>query len=776
MMGMPMRLTGVDLAELDDWRNADTLSHVALVLGPQGRTLLTEQGGVQLYGMQVSPALFEMRGIQPLLGRGLLPEEERPDADVVVLGEAAWREHFGADPSVVGRTIVLEASGGPLATTGRRVLTVVGVMPSVFGSEAYWTPYFPAPPARGRSILNATARLRDGVSLEAANAEISALGLALRGITPEPGAPPRFEVVRELDEATARVVPALRVLVVAVAAVLLIVCTNVANLLLVRGTQRQQEIAIRRALGATRGRIVRLILGESLTLAAAAAALGTALAFGAVEFLKSTAIVDLPRRFQFGAAVLPRAEEIAIDPVVLLFVGGLAVVTGALFGVLPALRLSRFGEKGHNAAAQLSAAATNTRVGHALATVQLAFAMTLLIGAGLLLNSFLKLTAVDAGFDARGVLSFEVVLPGDATGERKLEVAQALDARLRQDPRVGAVGFAEFPPLRGAGFWITARFVPEGMSETEVQEAENAAPPMLRTQTRVVSAGFLRALGARLVEGGWLEDPASPTELTVLVSRPYAQRYFPGRSAVGATLGVSGGRTATIVGVVDDLHLGSLDSAPETVVFMEASQALAVQRATMQTSTRAYTDQMFLTVGGGIAFAARTDGDPLAIAADLRPIVRDIDPALAVDAVIPLEAVLSGVITRPRFYASLLSAFGAIAGFIAVIGIYGVLAYLVSQRTKEIGIRMALGAQRRSVLELVLRRGVTIVAIGVTAGVLGAVALTRYLEGMLYGITALDGATYAAVAAAFAAVALFASYMPARRATRVDPLVALRYE
>jgi putative ABC transport system permease protein len=770
MMGMPMRLAAVDLAELDDWRKAETLSHVAIVIGGQGRTLVTDDGGVQLYGTRVSPALFPMRGVQPLLGRGLLPDEERADADVIVLSEAVWRQHFGADPDVVGRTIVLEASSGMvLAADEGRVLTVVGVMPPEFGPEAYWTPFYAPPPARGRSLLNATARLRDGVSLEAANAEISALGLALRGITPEPGAPPRFEVVRELDEATASVVPALRVLVAAVAAVLLIVCTNVANLLLVRGTQRQQEIAIRRSLGATRGRIIRLVLAESLTLAAAAGVLGAALAFGAVELLRATAIVDLPRRFQLGAAILPRAEEIAIDPTVLLFVGGLAVVTGALFGLWPALRLSRFGEKGHNAAAQLSAAASNTRVGHVLATVQLACAMALLIGAGLLLNSFLKLAAVDAGFDARGVLSFDVVVPGSATAERRLEIAQALAARLREHPRVTAAGFSDRPPLT-PGFWITATFVPEGMTAGEAREAENTLPPPQRTQTRNVSSGYLRALGAKLVEGAWLADSPSRADFTVLVSRPYAQRYFPGRSAVGATLS-SGAGTATIVGVVDDIHLGGLDGPPESVVFMEPGQSLAAQRAHWQG-----VDQVFLTIGGGISFAARTDGDPLAIAADLRGIVRDIDPNLAVDSVIPMEAVLSGVTTRPRFYASLLSAFGAIAGFVAVIGIYGVLAYLVSQRTKEIGIRMALGAQRASVLRLVLRRGATMVAIGVMAGVLGALALTRYLEGMLYGITALDGATYAAVAAAFAAVALFASYLPARRATRVDPLVALRYE
>jgi predicted permease len=768
MMGMPMRLAAVYLSELDDWRKAETLSDVAIVMGPTGRTLVTEEGGVQLYGMRVSPALFAMRGVQPLLGRGLLPDDERADTDVVVLGEGAWREHFGADPDIVGRTIVLEATGR--ATVGpaeSRVLTIVGVMPAEFGADAYWTPFFAPPSSPGRIMLSATARLRDSVSLEAAAAEINALGLAMRGIAPGPGASPRFEVVSELDEATASVVPALRVLVAAVAAVLLIVCTNVANLLLVRGTQRQQEIAIRRSLGATRGRIVRLVLVESVTLAAAAGVLGTALAFGAVELLKSTAIVDLPRRFQFGATILPRAEEIAIDPTVLMFVVGLIVVTGALFGVLPAVRLSRFGERGHRTAAQLSAAASNTRVGHVLATVQLAFAMTLLIGAGLLLNSFFKLAAVDVGFDARGVLSFDVVVPGTVTAERRLEIAQALTARLREHPRVTAAGFSDRPPLL-PGFWITATFGPEGVTAAEAREAENALPPMQRAQTRNVSSGYLRALGARLVEGAWLEDTPSAADFTVLVSRPYAQRYFSGRSAVGATLS-SGAGTATIAGVVDDIHLGTLQGAPESVVFMEPGQSLAAQRAHWRGI-----DQVFLTIGGGIAFAARTDGDPLAIVADLRGIVRDIDPNLAVDSVIPMEAVLSGVTTRPRFYASLLSAFGAIAGFVAVIGIYGVLAYLVSQRTREIGIRMALGAQRASVLGLVLRRGVTMVAIGLTAGVLGAVGLTRYLAGMLYGIGELDAATYVAVAAAFAIVALFACYMPARRATRIDPHTALR--
>jgi predicted permease len=430
-----------------------------------------------------------------LLGRGLVAEEERPDADVVVLGATPWHEIFGSDPNIIGRTLSLNG----------RPLTIVGVMPPEFGPDAFWTPFFAVPQSPGRvSFLAGSARLRDGVSLEAASAEINAIGLGLRGITSQPDAEPRFELVRELDQVTERVVPALRMLVVAVSAVLLIVCTNVANLLLVRGTRRQQEIAVRRSLGATRGRIVRLVLAESLALGVIAGAAGVAFALGALHLLKSIAIVDLPRRFEIGAAILPRAEEIALSPSVLVFVAGLVVLTVAVFGVLPALRLSRFGEKGHNAGAQLPSSASNTRVGYGLATVQLALAMTLLIGAGLLLHSFVKLATVDAGFDARGVLSFELVVPGDSPAERTLEVAEALASRLQDHPLVSSAGFIDIPPL-GVGniLFFRAGFVPEGMTEVDMNEAEGAGSMNQRTQLRTASAHYLRAIGARLVEGSW---------------------------------------------------------------------------------------------------------------------------------------------------------------------------------------------------------------------------------------------------------------------------------
>jgi predicted permease len=763
--GVAQRRTAMNVDELDWWRtNSKTLSEIA-VIQREGRALATPDGSVQLYGERVSPALFTIRGVPPLLGRGLLADEERPDADVVVLSESMWREYFNGAPDIVGRRLELDG----------RSYTVVGVMPPAFGEAAFWTSFYVGPPTPGRfAFVGAEARLADGVSLEAASAEVDVLGRELRGIEAGAGVARRFEIVRRLDELTAAVAPALRVLVVAVGVVLAIVCTNVANLTLVRGARRQQEIAIRRSLGATRGRIARQVLTESLVLAAFAGLVAIAFAFAGVGLLKLTATAYVNPRFPLAGTVLPRLDEIAVDPAVLAFVVALAMVTGVLFGLLPALRLSKYGERGHAAASQLSAVARTPRLGHLLATVQMTFAMALLIGAGLLVHSFLKLTGIDPGFDARSVLSFALVVPGDATAERKLEVAEALTARMLSDARVTSAGFADVPPLTPGIILLSAMFVPEGMTQAELNDEQRTQTAAERTQTRIVSPGYLRALGARLAAGSWLDDRPA-TDPAVLVSRAYAERYFPAGNAVGATM-TSGGNVVTIAGVVDGVRLGGLEGEPERAVFVDARHMLAARRA-MTPRPPPEADRNFLTIGGSsIAFAARTTDDPLAIVTNLRSIARDIDPRLAIDAAVPMERVVSSLTTRPRFYAALLSTFGAIAGFIAVIGIYGVLSYVVGQRTKEIGVRIALGAQTGAVLELVLRQGATIVAIGVASGVVGAAALTRYLEGMLFGLTPLDVATFAVVAALFAAVAMVAAYLPARRATRIDALEALRHE
>ena len=763
--GIAQRRSAMNVDEFNSWReNSKTLSHIA-VMQREGRTLATPDGSVQIYGQRVSPARFAMRGVQPLMGRWLLPDDERPDTDVVVLSEVTWRQYFNSDPSILERTIELDG----------RAYTVVGVMPPAFGEDAFWTAFFVPPPSPGRFMfVAAEARLAEGVTLEAASAEANVLGLQLRGIEAEPGAAPRFEIVRTLDQLTAAVAPALRVLVVAVGVVLLIVCTNVANLLLVRGARRQQEIAIRRSLGATRGRIMRQVLTESVVLAGFAALVAVLFAFAGVGLLKATASTYVNPRFPFAGAVLPRLDEISVDPAVLAFVVVSSIVTAMIFGLLPALRLSKYGEHGHASESQLSTMKRNSRLGHVLATVQLTFAMALLIGAGLLVGSFMKLTGIDTGLDPRGVLSFSLVVPGDSTAEWKLEAAESLASRLDADSRVTSAGFADIPPLTPGIILISASFVPPGMTQAEMREEQRTQTANERLQTRIVSPGYLRALGARLIAGSWL-DQRPDTGPAVLVTRAFAEHYFPEGNVVGATMS-SGDNAVTIAGVLDDVHLGGLENSPERAVFVDARQLLAERRARTPAPPPG-ADRTFLTVGGSsITFAARTMGDPLDILTDLRRIARDIDPRLAIDAAAPMEQVVSSLTTRPRFYAVLLSTFGAIAGFIAVIGIYGVLSYVVSQRTKEIGVRMALGAQRNAVLKLVLRQGAAVVAIGVGLGVAGAAVLTRYLESLLFGVTALDPATFAGVAATFAAVAMLAAYLPARRATTIDPLEALRYE
>ena len=763
--GIAMRMSAMSTDDFLWWEeSSQTLSQWAMSVSDY-RTFATADGTVRLSGALVSPALFATRGMSPVLGRGLAPDDERADSSVVVLSEATWRRYFAGAANVLGRAITLEG----------RSYTVVGVMPAEFGREAYWMPFVAAASVPGQfRLLPVTALIRDGVSIEEASAEVNTLGSRLRGIEPEAGAPPRFELVRELDQLTASVAPALRVLVVSVAAVLLIVCANVANLLLVRGTKRREEIAVRRALGATRGRIARQVLTESLLLSVVSSAVGIALAYGAVALLKRLAAVELSERFAttLGGEILPRLDDIAIDPAALAFIIVTSVATAVLFGSLPAWRLARGGE----AAPRGSAGTGKTLAGHVLATAQLGLATILLIGAGLLLKSFLNLAAVDAGFEPENALSFELVIPGDYTPERRLQAAEQLAARLEAHSQVQAIGFTDVPPLT-SGMLLGGGLLPTGTSAEEVR-ADFGLPMAERNQQRYAGAGYLRALGARLLSGRGLdEEDATRPGLAALVSRGYAQRYFPDASPIGATIESTYG-TLTIVGVVNDVHLRGLDREPERTVFIEPRQVLTAIRAAENPAWRTpEADRMFLTLGSGsVAFVARTTGDPLAIVADLRSAAREIAPELAIHRAMPMQNVMSGTTTRPRFYAVLISVFGAVAALIAVVGIYGVLAYVVSQRTREIGIRMALGAPRGTVLNLVLRRGVAMVVIGSTLGLAGALALTRFLDGMLFGLSALDVATYVVVAVGFGAAAMLASYLPARRATSIDPLVALRHE
>ena len=606
---------------------------------------------------------------------------------------------------------------------------------------------------------------------------------------PAAGGPPRFEVVHVTDAEVAAVRPALLLFIIAVAGVLLIVCANVANLLLVRGVGRQREVGIRRALGATRGRLVRQLLTEGLVLSLTGGLVGVGLAYGGVQLVRAGSAIELPRQFRnalglLGPTVLPRAEESALDPTVLVFAFGLSLATGLVFALAPALRLS------HAAHAQgLGATGTRggesgsgrRRIGRVLAVVQLGLATTLLIGSGLLLHSFVNLSTVRLGFDP-GAQIFQLVSPGDYTRTRKVALAYELARRVEGLPGVEAAGFINLSPLTGQNVFRNLYLPPDWEAQRDALGEDD------RTVVRGVSPGYLRALGVRLVDGRWLDESDGPGQRpTMLVNRAWVRRFSPESSPVGTTVTfVTTGRvrrpiTWEIVGVIEDVRWRMDDGADAPpgaadfplLGFMDLRQLLSSRNDDLERPSMEL--DMMIGEPGGVGFAVRAlEGAPTLEV--LRTVARQVDPALTVDGVTTMGGVVAGLIGRPRFYATVVSLFGGIAALIAAVGIYGVLAYGVTQRTREIGIRTALGARPLQVMGLILWQGVTLVAIGVSTGLAGAVGLTRYLEGMLFGLTPLDAPTYAAVAAVFAAVALTASYVPARRAMKVDPIVALRYE
>ena len=735
--GVPRRATAISVGEIEWWRErSTTLTDFSVSSGEQ-RTMNTAEGPIRVRGSRVSPEWFSMRGVRPVAGRWL-QADDAPTA--AIISTSTWRRHFGQDPAVLSRALVLDG----------RPYTIVGVMPAEAGETPYWRLFVQESAARGPALefTAVAARLRDGVSIEAANEEVNALGSALRNLTPAPGAARRFEVERVLDQQVAAVRPAMRILTGSAGALLLIVCANMANLLLVRGTRRRQEMEIRRALGADRVRIVRQALTESLVLSSMGGVVGTALAFAGVRLLQVLAAAPATGRYRLAGnpiyglgSVVPGVENVTPDYAMLGFALAVAVVIGVLFGMAPALRLGR--------PATIEANRTGRPAGGVLAVTQIALATALLIGAGLLVRSFTRLSSIDKGFDPRGALAFQIVLPQQYPISQKLTLAQELVQRLNEHGTIEAAGFANMPLLTAVGW------------------GGGVAPDGSGTQSRTVSREYFQALGVRLVEGRWFEERDSGGDAqAVLVNRAYARRYFPGGGAVGATLR-GNGRVFQIVGVIGDVPLTMLTDETDAAMFLDVRQVLARGEAN---------DNYLFGFDPAISFTIRGAGADVALEPELRAMVRRMDPAIAVDGIVTMQRAVESMTAGDRFYAVFAGIFGTISGLLAMIGVYGVLSYTVTQRTREFGIRMALGARRSAVLAQVLGRGVAMIAVGIPAGLLGASALTRYLSSMLYGVTALDAAIYATVAGVFAIVVLMACYVPARRAMRVDPMVALRHE
>ena len=729
----------VSPGDFQDWRaQSDAFERMAGLYDT--RMNLAGQGEPVEVPVEYATAdLFPLLGLTPVLGRTFSAEEDAPGASVAVLGYGLWQRRFAGRRDVVGQTVSLDG----------RPFTIIGVLPSGAGlvgrpsPPELWIPFAIDPTldyrvSAGRFML-ALGRLRPGVSRDQAQASVATIARRLEEAHPDFNRGWSVNVRPLTDEVTGPLRRPLLVLAGVVVVVLLIACANVANLQLAQATARRREIAVRAALGASRSRVLRQFLAESLVLALAGGVVGAVLALWLTDALAARAV-----------AGIPRLGEVRLDWATLAFTLALSSVAGVLFGVVPALHAARtdLHESLKQGGRGLSAGGARTR--GALIAGQVALSLMLLVGAGLLLKSFARLQQVDLGFDPEHVLTARVTLPSARYEKPEQQVAffERLVEELRALPGVQTVGGIDWLPLSGlrsaTRFWFEDRPAPT--------PAERPG-----TDVRAVEPGYFRAMGIALKDGRLLGDEDGTGQpRNVVVSQAFVDQYLPGEQAVGRRIVMPWGDTlhATIVGVVADVKHTGVDSAASPTTYWPLAQFPST----------------FLNL------VVRTSGDPTGVSSALVARVHALDPELAVADVKPLDAYLGDALARRRFSMTLLAGFAALALVLTAVGLYGVMAYTVVQQTRELGIRLALGASRELVLRGVLLRGLALVGIGILLGVVGALAFTRVLGALLYDVSSTDPTVFIAIVGLLAAVGAAASYGPARRATRVDPMVALRAE
>ncbi|HEV2149547.1 MAG TPA: ABC transporter permease [Longimicrobiaceae bacterium] len=681
----------------------------------------------------VTVNLFPLLGARPALGRLFLPEEAEPGRNrVVLLSDHMWRNRFEADPQILGKTVQLNGVAH----------TVVGVMGPRFGfpdNQPLWVPIVPSALAdqRGERYLRVVGRLRPGVTLEQARAEMGALARRLEEQHPETNAGMGVRLI-DFDEAwVGEIRPALLVMLAAVGMVLLIACANVAGLFLARAAARRKEIAVRVALGAGRGRLVRQLLTESSLVALMGGALGVLLAHWGLALILASFPFQPPLWMVFD-----------IDANVLLFTLLLSLGTGVLFGLAPALRATRpdLQDTLKDGGRGSTAGARQGRMQGALVVAELALAMVLLVGAMLMVRSFLRLQGVDPGFDTAQVLTLRLVTGGDRYAEpaARMELYRQVVERVKALPGVEGAGTVSFLPLSGMS-------VTSGLSVEGVDLPADQRPA---AEVRGISPDYFRVLRVPLLRGRSLTpEEADGDRPVVVVNRALAERFWPGEDAVGRRVRV-GGPWLTVVGVAEDVRMGGLDEKPTAQVYVPYSA-----------EARGYASLL-----------VRTHGDPAAATAAVRRAVHAVDPSVVVDEAFTMREVVHRSLWQRRLFGGLFTSFAAIALLLAVSGVYAVIAYSVSQRTHEFGVRMALGARPGRILGMVVRQGAVLTVIGVGIGALGAFAVTRVMGSLLYGVAPTDPVTFAAVTVILASATVLASWIPARRATRVDPMIAIRAE
>jgi predicted permease len=722
-----------------DWREQSHCFASMAAIAAQVANIRTQGQPVAVDAMQVSPEFFSVLQVVPYLGRGFVTAEGIPGQDrSVILSYELWQRNFGADPTMIGKEI--EVDGVPHV--------VVGVIPKGFSypnlNAQVWTPLAMARTDDWRSgrYLTVVARLRAGVSLTQAQQDMQRVAELTAQARPDFNKNWSANVVPMLEDATRKVRQPLWVLLIAVGLLLLIACANVANLLLMHGATRLREMAVRTALGAPRLRIVQQLLAESLLLCLA----GMVLALAFAHFGLSALLALIPE-----SSPLPRSEPITIDARVLLFTLAVSSLTTVLFGLVPAIRLSFIDAQTALRKGTLRTGVTGHRsLRRAFVIAEVALALLLSVGAGLMMRSLARLTAVDPGFHPEHVLTLHI-WTSPARYSDSLKRSQYVDqilAEIRGTPGVLAAGSTHFLPL-------TDRVSGSCFSTMDQPPPTPAEAPS--AQFLIISKGYFQAMGTPLLSGrDFAKGDTFDSRPVAIVNRAFVEKYLTGKQVLGNQLHVCWTieKPVEIVGVVADARQAQLQDAPEPTIFLNNSQA----------------PMYFATI------VVRSDGDSRLFARPAEAAIHRVDPDQAVSDVRSMESVFSDSVASPRFQAVLLLVFSALAVALAAIGIYGVISYSVSQRTNEIGIRVALGARAADVFRMVLREVVVLCTIALSTGLLGAVVLGRLMRSLLFEITPTDPTTLTVVAALLLIVSLFAAAIPARRATRVDPLVALRYE
>jgi putative ABC transport system permease protein len=729
-----------------DWRTQSKTFESLAGFTADGFTLRGAGEPESVFAVQATTNFFSTLGVKPLLGRDFYAGEDADSGPyVAILTHSFWRSRFGGDPHVIGRSIQLDSNN----------VTVVGVLPAEFefaprGNVQIWTPlHIGQDMATRRNLrwMRVIGRLARGASPAKAGAEMDLINSHLAAAYPQQNGAVRIVMVPLRDRIVGVIRPLLLVLFGAVGFVLLIACANVANLLMARATRRRREFAVRAALGAGRARLISQLLAESLILASAGAALGLFIARSGTALL----IAAIPQKLLDS---MPFLRDARADPAVMAFLLGATIFTGVAFGLAPALELFN-----GNVGATLkdesrgSAGGVRTRLRNTLVIAEIAFSLVLLVGAGLMVQSLAALLDRNPGFDTRRLFTFSVFLPplSYAKDSDAVRFNRDFTDRVRALPGVVGIASTSLVPLTGGG--NTIRFVIEGQPTAAGRENES--------NIRDISAGYFSTMGIPLLAGRFFDDSTDTASAPrrVIVNQSWVKRNLPGQNPIGARIKFTYSPTQAfreIVGVVGDIAEAGLDSPNEPILFLPYLQ----------------------DVSSFITYVVRTAGDPAGVIGSIRAAVRNTDPQLILIRPITMDQIIaqSPSVFLRRYPSLLIGSFAVLALILAMVGLYGVISYSVSQRTRELGIRIALGAQPRDVVRLVVGEGARLTMTGVGVGVFAALALTRLMRSLLFGVSAVDPLTFAGVALLLTLVATAACYIPARRAMRTDPIIALRYE